>query len=284
MPSASLPLDDFITDSALQVHRARQVHEDRRQALRHRLRDQQLRADLQHGAAEGRRPPATFDEFLATAKAATANGIFGFAYRATMAEARGILAGPVQLRLRLRRTLERRTRQPDAQQPEGHRGRRRLQEGLRRRRDPRRAPMPRLTGACSAEGKLAMEIDNGGVAGIWSASRRPTCSSPQRRRRFPTRAQGLILAPHHGQRQHQAQGGRGHLPQVGPAAREPEGAAGAPGASTSRPPSSARRKSSPSSPGSRSMTTRRRTACPQLVAGPRDPRRRRSSRSSSSRC
>jgi multiple sugar transport system substrate-binding protein len=34
-------------------------------------------------------PPATFDEFLAAAKAASGNGVFGFAYRATMAERAG---------------------------------------------------------------------------------------------------------------------------------------------------------------------------------------------------
>jgi multiple sugar transport system substrate-binding protein len=36
-----------------------------------------------------KKAPANFDEFVATAKAATANGVFGFAYRATMAEAPG---------------------------------------------------------------------------------------------------------------------------------------------------------------------------------------------------
>ena len=36
-----------------------------------------------------RKAPANFDEFVATAKAATANGAYGFAYRATMAEAPG---------------------------------------------------------------------------------------------------------------------------------------------------------------------------------------------------
>src|SRR5205809_463122 len=36
-----------------------------------------------------RKAPANFDEFLATAKAASGNGVYGFAYRATMAEAPG---------------------------------------------------------------------------------------------------------------------------------------------------------------------------------------------------
>jgi multiple sugar transport system substrate-binding protein len=44
------------------------------------------------------------------------------------------------------------------------------------------------------EGKLAMEIDNGGVAGIFSqqAPSLPLAAAPSP---FPTRAQGLILAP-----------------------------------------------------------------------------------------
>jgi len=36
-----------------------------------------------------RKAPASFDEFVATAKASTANGAYGYAYRATMAEAPG---------------------------------------------------------------------------------------------------------------------------------------------------------------------------------------------------
>src|SRR5437660_10073491 len=36
-----------------------------------------------------RKAPANFDEFLAAAKAATGNGVFGYAYRATMAEGPG---------------------------------------------------------------------------------------------------------------------------------------------------------------------------------------------------
>src|SRR3977135_2648763 len=36
-----------------------------------------------------RKAPANFDEFVAAAKAATGNGVFGFAYRATMAEGPG---------------------------------------------------------------------------------------------------------------------------------------------------------------------------------------------------
>src|SRR5437867_5201628 len=36
-----------------------------------------------------RKAPASFDEFIAAAKTATANGVYGYAYRATMAEAPG---------------------------------------------------------------------------------------------------------------------------------------------------------------------------------------------------
>src|SRR5207253_10425211 len=44
------------------------------------------------------------------------------------------------------------------------------------------------------EGKLAMEIDNGGVAGIFNqqAPTLPLAAAPSP---FPTRAQGLVLAP-----------------------------------------------------------------------------------------
>src|SRR5438132_7173487 len=38
---------------------------------------------------KGGKAPANFDEFLASAKAATGNGVYGYAYRATMAEGPG---------------------------------------------------------------------------------------------------------------------------------------------------------------------------------------------------
>ena len=81
------------------------------------------------------KPPADFNEFLAAAKAATGNGNFGYAYRATMAERGGMWYDLCNYVYGFGGRWSDESRQSDTQQPEGHRGRRRLQEGLRRRRD-----------------------------------------------------------------------------------------------------------------------------------------------------
>ena len=136
-----------------------------------------------------KKAPANFDEFVATAKAATANGVFGFAYRATMAEAPGFWQDLCNFVY-------------------GFGGRWSDEQGNLTLNSPKviegvtaykkmydAAVTPKGTDAATYrrmfwEGKLAMEIDNGGVAGIFNqqAPDLPLAAAPSP---FPTRAQGL---------------------------------------------------------------------------------------------
>ena len=140
-----------------------------------------------------KKAPAKFDEFLATAKAATTGGVYGFAYRATMAESPGFW-------------------QDLCNYVYGFGGRWSDEQGNLTLNSPKvvegviaykkmydAGATPKGTDAATYrrmfwEGKLAMEIDNGGVAGIFSqqAPDLPLAAAPSP---FPTRAQGLILAP-----------------------------------------------------------------------------------------
>jgi multiple sugar transport system substrate-binding protein len=140
-----------------------------------------------------KKAPANFDEFVATAKAATANGAYGFAYRATMAEAPGFW-------------------QDLCNYVYGFGGRWSDDQGNLTLNSPKviegvtaykkmydAGATPKGTDAATYrrmfwEGKLAMEIDNGGVAGIFNqqAPDLPLAAAPSP---FPTRAQGLVLAP-----------------------------------------------------------------------------------------
>jgi len=140
-----------------------------------------------------KKAPANFDEFVATAKAATANGVYGFAYRATMAEAPGFWQDLCNFVY-------------------GFGGRWSDDQGNLTLNSPKViegvtaykkmydvGATPKGTDAATYrrmfwEGKLAMEIDNGGVAGIFNqqAPDLPLAAAPSP---FPTRAQGLVLAP-----------------------------------------------------------------------------------------
>jgi len=140
-----------------------------------------------------KKAPANFDEFVATAKAATANGVYGFAYRATMAEAPGFWQDLCNFVY-------------------GFGGRWSDDQGNLTLNSPKviegvtaykkmydAGATPKGTDAATYrrmfwEGKLAMEIDNGGVAGIFNqqAPDLPLAAAPSP---FPTRAQGLVLAP-----------------------------------------------------------------------------------------
>ena len=137
--------------------------------------------------------PANFDEFIATAKAATANGVYGYAYRATMAEGPGFW-------------------QDLCNYVYGFGGRWSDEQGNLTINSPKviegvmaykkmydAGVIPKGADAATYrrmfwEGKLAMEIDNGGVAGIFNqqAPNLPLAATPSP---FPTRAQGLVLAP-----------------------------------------------------------------------------------------
>jgi multiple sugar transport system substrate-binding protein len=140
-----------------------------------------------------RKAPANFDEFVAAAKAATGSGVYGYAYRATMAEGPGFW-------------------QDLCNYVYGFGGRWSDEKGNLTLNGPKviegimaykkvydAGVIPKGTDAATYrrmfwEGKLAMEIDNGGVAGIFNqqAPDLPLAATPSP---FPTRAQGLVLAP-----------------------------------------------------------------------------------------
>ena len=140
-----------------------------------------------------RKAPANFDEFIAAAKAATGNGVYGYAYRATMAEGPGFW-------------------QDLCNYVYGFGGRWSDDKGTLTLNSPKviegvmaykkmydAGVIPKGTDAATYrrmfwEGKLAMEVDNGGVAGIFNqqAPDLPLAAAPSP---FPTRAQGLVLAP-----------------------------------------------------------------------------------------
>jgi multiple sugar transport system substrate-binding protein len=141
----------------------------------------------------GGKPPANFEEFLASAKAATADGKFGYAFRATMAERAGFWQDVCNFVFGFGGRWS-----DDAGNPTINSAK--VVEGIaayKKMYDLGATPK----GADAAtyrrmfwEGKLAMEVDNGGVAAIFNqqAPDLPMAAAPSP---FPTRAQGLILAP-----------------------------------------------------------------------------------------
>ena len=142
---------------------------------------------------KGGKPPAGFDEFLASAKAATGNGVYGYAYRATMAEGPGYWQDLCNFVYGFggrwsddkgNLTLN------SAKVVEGVAAYKKMYDA---------GVIPKGTDAATYrrmfwEKKLAMEVDNGGVAGIFNqqAPDLPFSAAPSP---FPTRAQGLVYAP-----------------------------------------------------------------------------------------
>ena len=137
--------------------------------------------------------PANFDEFLETAKAATGNGVFGFAYRATMAERPGFWQDLCNFVYGFGGRWSDDAGNLTINSPK-------VVEGVAAyKKMYDLGATPKGTDAATYrrmfwENKLAMEIDNGGVAGIFyqQAPDLPLAAAPSP---FPTRAQGLILAP-----------------------------------------------------------------------------------------
>jgi multiple sugar transport system substrate-binding protein len=136
--------------------------------------------------------PATFDELLAVTKAATGNGNYGYAYRATMAERNGFWqdlcnyvfgfggrwGDGTNLTLNSPKVVE------------GVAAYKRMYDS---------GAIPKGADAATYrrmfwENKVAIEVDNGGVAGIFS-QQAPDLKFMAAPSPFPTRAQGLILAP-----------------------------------------------------------------------------------------
>jgi multiple sugar transport system substrate-binding protein len=137
--------------------------------------------------------PSTFDDFLTMAKSTTGNGVYGFAYRATMAERPGFWQDLCNFVYGFGGRWSNDAGNLTINSPK-------VVEGViayKKMYDS--GATPKGTDAATYrrmfwENKLAMEIDNGGVAGIFyqQAPNLPLAAAPSP---FPTRAQGLILAP-----------------------------------------------------------------------------------------
>jgi len=140
-----------------------------------------------------RKAPANFEEFLAAAKAATGNGVYGYAYRATMAEGPGFWQDLCNFVYGFGGRWSDEQGNLTLNAPK-------VIEGVAAYKKMYDAGVtPKGTDAATYrrmfwEGKLAMEVDNGGVAGIFNqqAPELPLAAAPSP---FPTRAQGLVLAP-----------------------------------------------------------------------------------------
>ncbi len=108
-------------------------------------------------------PPKTFDAFVAAAKAATANGNYGFAYRATMAERGGMWYDLCNFVYGFGGRWSSDDGKPTLNTPE-------VVQGIKAYKQIYDAGViPKGADAATyrrmfAQGKLAMEIDNGGVA------------------------------------------------------------------------------------------------------------------------
>ncbi len=137
--------------------------------------------------------PADFPAFLAAAKAATGNGIYGFAFRATMAERPGFWQDLCNFVYGFGGRWSDDQGNLTLNSPK-------VVEGIAAYKAAYDAGViPKGADAATYrrmfwEGKLAMEIDNGGVAAILNAQapELPLAAAPSP---FPTRAQGLVLAP-----------------------------------------------------------------------------------------
>ncbi|MCW5320919.1 sugar ABC transporter substrate-binding protein [Verminephrobacter aporrectodeae subsp. tuberculatae] len=139
----------------------------------------------------GGKPPANFDEFLASAKAATGNGVYGYAYRATMAEGTGFWQDLCSFVYGFGGRWSNAQGQLTLNDPK-------VIEGVAAYKKVYDAGViPKGTDAATYrrmfwERKLAMEVDNGGVAGIFN-QQAPELVFAAAPAPFPTRAQGMVL-------------------------------------------------------------------------------------------
>jgi multiple sugar transport system substrate-binding protein len=188
-----LPLDDLIDTSGLKLTATDQYMKigGKRYGFTFESSNYMLLSNA--ALIAGGKPPTDFDGFLATAKASTANGAYGFAYRATMAERPGFWQDLCNFVFGFGGRFSDEKGQLTLTSPEviaGITAYKAMYES---------GAIPKGTDAATYrrmfwENKLAMEIDNGGVAGIFygQAPNLKLLASPAP---FPTRYQGLIMAP-----------------------------------------------------------------------------------------
>ncbi len=139
------------------------------------------------------KPPADFDAFVAAAKEATTEGRYGFAFRATLAERAGFWQDVCNYVYGFGGRWSDDQGNVTLNSPDVVKG----IAAYKRMYDAGATPK----GADAAtyrrmfwEGKLAMEVDNGGIATIFAAQA-PDMKLAAAPSPFPTKAQGVILAP-----------------------------------------------------------------------------------------
>lgn len=136
-------------------------------------------------------PPATFDAFADTAKKMTGNGIYGFAYRATMAERAGFWQDLCNFVYGFGGRWSDKDGNLSVNSPEvvaGINAYKRMYELEATPKGADAATYRRMFW----EGKVAMEVDNGGVAAIFHQNS-PDLQFAAAPSPFPTPAQGLIM-------------------------------------------------------------------------------------------
>lgn len=137
--------------------------------------------------------PATFDEFLAATKAATSEGNYGYAYRATMAERGGMWYDLTNYVYGFGGRWSDEKGNPTINSPKV------IEAVAAYKKVYDAGVIPKGADASTyrrmfAEGKIATVIDNGGVAANLATAGKDlkVAAAPSP---FPTRAQGMILAP-----------------------------------------------------------------------------------------
>ena len=139
------------------------------------------------------KPPADFDAFVEAAKKATTEGRYGFAFRATLAERAGFWQDVCNYVYGFGGRWSDEQGNVTLNSPDVVKG----IAAYKRMYDAGATPK----GADAAtyrrmfwEGKLAMEVDNGGIATVF-ANQAPDMKLAAAPSPFPTKAQGVILAP-----------------------------------------------------------------------------------------
>lgn len=139
------------------------------------------------------KPPADFDAFVEAAKKATTEGRYGFAFRATLAERAGFWQDVCNYVYGFDGRWSDEQGNVTLNSPDVVKG----IAAYKRMYDAGATPK----GADAAtyrrmfwEGKLAMEVDNGGIATVF-ANQAPDMKLAAAPSPFPTKAQGVILAP-----------------------------------------------------------------------------------------
>jgi multiple sugar transport system substrate-binding protein len=139
------------------------------------------------------KPPANFDEFLSAAKSATAGGNYGYAFRATMAERGGMWYDLTNFVYGFGGRWSDDKGNPTINSPSVIKAVAAYKQVYDANVIPKGADASTYR-RMFAEGKVASVIDNGGVAANLATAGKDlklaAAPSP-----FPTRAQGMILAP-----------------------------------------------------------------------------------------